>query len=183
MKLKKALFTLAFMNIMIAAILSLLSFWGCLRLSRTMTFWDVEIYIGADTVVQTEHSASAASAVTIGTMLSVLQIVLPMSFFVIALLATASLFYRWKLKDSLAILTDGANRIMENDLDFTLEATSTDELGKLCTVFETMRQSLLKNNRELWRQTEERKRLNAAFSHDLRNTLTVLQGSVKLARQ
>lgn len=183
MELKKALFSLTFMNIMIASILSLLSFWGCLRLSRTMTFWDVEIYIGADTIFQTEPSAPDAQAATISRMLSVLQIALPMCFFVIALFATASLFYRWKLKDPLTILTDGANRIMENDLDFTLEAISGDELGKLCTAFETMRQSLLKNNRELWRQAEERKRLNAAFSHDLRNPVTVLKGSVKIARQ
>lgn len=45
------------------------------------------------------------------------------------------------------------------------------------------RRSLLENNRALWRQTEERKQLNAAFSHDLRNPLTVLKGSVKLAEQ
>ena len=32
-------------------------------------------------------------------------------------------------------------------------------------------------------RAEERKRLNAAFSHDLRNPITVLKGSVKLLRQ
>lgn len=40
----------------------------------------------------------------------------------------------------------------------------------------------MESNRELWRQTEERKRLNAAFSHDLRNPLTVLKGSAKIAK-
>ena len=40
-----------------------------------------------------------------------------------------------------------------------------------------------KNDQELWRQMEKRKRLNAAFSHDLRNPVTVLKGSVKMARQ
>ena len=45
-----------------------------------------------------------------------------------------------------------------------------------------MRQTLLENNYTLWRQAEERKRLNAAFSHNLRNPVTVLKGSVKLAK-
>ena len=46
-----------------------------------------------------------------------------------------------------------------------------------------MRLELLKTNQELWRQAEERKRLNAAFSHDLRNPVTVIKGTVKLLKQ
>lgn len=56
-------------------------------------------------------------------------------------------------------------------------------MGQLCAAFEEMRSELLKSNRLLWQQAEERKRLNAAFSHDLRNPITVLKGSVKLLRQ
>ena len=46
-----------------------------------------------------------------------------------------------------------------------------------------MRAELLRTNRALWQQAEERRRLNAAFAHDLRNPITVLKGSVKLLRQ
>ena len=46
-----------------------------------------------------------------------------------------------------------------------------------------MRGELLRSNRALWRQAEERRRLNAAFAHDLRNPITVLKGSVRLLRQ
>ena len=63
-----------------------------------------------------------------------------------------------------------------------MESPYEDEMGRLCTAFETMRKTLLENNRELWRQAEERKRLNAAFSHNLRNPITVLKGSIKLAK-
>jgi K+-sensing histidine kinase KdpD len=45
-----------------------------------------------------------------------------------------------------------------------------------------MRRELFKSNKELWKQMEERKRLNAAFSHDLRNPITVLKGSAKMLR-
>ena len=43
-----------------------------------------------------------------------------------------------------------------------------------------MRASLLKLNREHWAQMEERRRLNAAFAHDLRTPLTVLRGRASL---
>lgn len=93
------------------------------------------------------------------------------------------LFYRLKLKTPIDILKDGTERIRRQDLDFSIPAVSGDELGQICAAFETMREELLKTNQELWRQTEERRRLNAAFSHDLRNPVTVLKGTVKLLLQ
>ncbi len=94
-----------------------------------------------------------------------------------------ALFYRWKLKAPIRILQEGTERIRMQDLDFTIPAVSGDELGQICAAFETMRRELLKSNQELWRQAEERRRLNAAFSHDLRNPVTVLKGTVKQLRQ
>ena len=94
-----------------------------------------------------------------------------------------ALFYRWKLKEPIRVLLEGTRRIQAHDLDFHIPAVSADELGQTCAAFERMRLELLKTNRELWRQAEERKRLNAAFAHDLRNPVTVLKGSVKLLRQ
>lgn len=93
------------------------------------------------------------------------------------------LYYRIKLKQPIAALQNGIAKIQNHDLDFSISVCSDDELGQLCAAFDTMREELLKSNQELWRQTEERKRLNAAFSHDLRNPITVLKGTVKLLRQ
>ena len=104
-------------------------------------------------------------------------------FPVMGLAASGALFYRWKLKEPIALLLEGARRIQTHDLDFTIPAVSADELGQTCAAFEDMRLELLKTNRELWRQAEERKRLNAAFAHDLRNPVTVLKGTVKLLRR
>ncbi len=93
------------------------------------------------------------------------------------------LFYRFKLEIPIAVLQNGTERIRVHDLAFTIPEVSGDELGQICGAFETMRVELLRSNQELWRQAEERKRLNAAFSHDLRNPLTVLKGTVKLMKQ
>lgn len=92
-------------------------------------------------------------------------------------------FYRWKLKPPIAALQAGTERIRNQDLDFVIPEISGDELGQVCAAFEAMRSELLKANQELWRQTEERRRLNAAFAHDLRNPVTVLKGTVKQLRR
>lgn len=93
------------------------------------------------------------------------------------------LFYHLKLKVPIAVLKSSTERIRMHDLDFTIPVNSADELGEVCAAFETMRGELLRSNKELWRQAEERRRLNAAFAHDLRNPVTVLKGSVKLLQQ
>lgn len=96
---------------------------------------------------------------------------------------SGALFYHLKLKRPIAVLNEGTQRIRMQDLDFTIPEVSQDELGQICAAFETMRGELLRTNQELWRQAEERRRLNAAFAHDLRNPVTVLKGTVKQLRQ
>ena len=182
MSLKKSLFTMALISLVIAALLSAISFLLGMELSTRLFPHGEAIFIDGSYTI-TENAASAPQTGSIDALLIIPQVILPILFFVIALLATVFLFYRWKLKEPLKILMDGANHIIENDLDFKIEVQSTDELGQLCTAFETMRQTLLKSNRELWRQAEERKRLNAAFSHDLRNPITVLKGSIEMAKK
>lgn len=92
------------------------------------------------------------------------------------------LFYHLKLKRPIAALRMGTERIWNHDLNFSMPEISADELGQICAAFEMMRAELLKTNRELCQQAEERKRLNAAFAHDLRNPVTVLKGSIRLMK-
>ena len=181
MKLKKALFAMAFLNITIAFLLSLFIIWLCIELrSQIAPMGGISINMNSAHVI-TQPQNSTAQAALLADMISLAQITLPILIYIIALFTTASMFYHLKLKEPLKILTQGAACIIDNNLDFTIETTSQDELGQLCTAFETMRKTLLENNYTLWRQAEERKRLNAAFSHNLRNPVTVLKGSVKLA--
>lgn len=92
-------------------------------------------------------------------------------------------YYRVKLKKPLRILSDAAVRIADNDLNFVISYEKDDELGQLCDAFEKMRSCLEENSRETWRQMEERKRLNASFSHDLRTPLTVLEGHLDILQK
>lgn len=91
--------------------------------------------------------------------------------------------YQMKLKKPLYILSGAAERIANNDLNFQITYDREDEFGKLCSAFEKMRWSLEENNRDIWRQMEDRKRLNASFSHDLRTPLTVLEGHIEILQK
>lgn len=91
-------------------------------------------------------------------------------------------FYRLHVAAPLDELGASASRIAARDLDFSIERVCGSELGRLSKTMEDMRASLLESQRELWRTAEERRRLNAAFAHDLRTPVTVLKGTLEMAR-
>lgn len=117
------------------------------------------------------------------TMYETLLWILPPITYLFCTIAAGLIFYNKKLKQPIAILNNASKRISVNDLDFTLGYDKQDEMGGLCLSFEKMRFALQENNREMWRQMEERKRLNAAFSHDLRTPLTVLEGHLGILKK
>lgn len=91
-------------------------------------------------------------------------------------------FYRVHVAAPLGEMAGAAERIAVGDLDFCLEPVRGRELGRLSRTLEGMRASLLEAQRELWRTAEGRRRLNAAFAHDLRTPVTVLKGTIEMAR-
>lgn len=91
-------------------------------------------------------------------------------------------FYRRHIGGPLSVLEAAADRIARQDLDFRIGAVRGRELGRLGAAMEGMRSSLLATQRELWRTAEDRRRLNAAFAHDLRTPVTVLKGTLEMAR-
>lgn len=60
------------------------------------------------------------------------------------IIAAAFLFYGNRLKKPLAELYAASEKISNNDLNFTIEYDSADELGQLCKSFEIMRPRLPK---------------------------------------
>lgn len=86
------------------------------------------------------------------------------------------LFYKRELEKPITILMEASEKITGSNLDFHIEYGKMNELGRLCQSFEKMRDTLYQNNRQMWRMLEERKKLNAAFSHDMRTPITVIKG-------
>lgn len=180
MGLKKSFLVLSASCILLALLLLGLVFMVCNSISSTFPTGEIEI-LSDGTAIRLE--APTASQQSILSVLGIIQIVSCIALPMGGLALSGVLYYHIKLKQPIAVLRNGITRIQNHDLDFFMPIRSDDELGQLCAAFDTMRGELLKSNQELWRQTEERKRLNAAFSHDLRNPITVLKGTVKLLRQ
>ncbi len=180
MGLKKAFFLLAVMCLLGSLLLTAAVWAGCSALRSA--FPAGGIAFGPDGMITyLEEPTGEQRAVSAA--LGYIQIFSCILFPVCGLAGAGALFYRLKCRAPIMILQEGVLRIRKQDLDFAIPVVSDDELGQLCAAFETMRAELLKSNQELWRQAEERKRLNAAFSHDLRNPVTVLKGTVKQLRQ
>ncbi len=111
------------------------------------------------------------------------QFVLIPLWMLFCVLVASLFFYNFELKEPINSLLAASKKISESQLDFQIQYKKQNELGMLCQAFEDMRLTLYENNRDMWKSLEERKRLNSAFSHDLRTPLTVLKGYVEFLQQ
>ncbi|MDQ9741763.1 HAMP domain-containing protein, partial [Acinetobacter baumannii] len=70
------------------------------------------------------------------------------------------------LKRPFALLEKGVLEIQKQNLQFSLEYESQDEMGQLLKSMDKMRETLVENYEYMWKLIEEQKQLNAAFAHD-----------------
>lgn len=106
----------------------------------------------------------------------VVMIGLPVLYIMIGIGAAAAIYYRRKLRRPIAQLQHAVEKIQEDTLDFCIEYSGDDELGKLCGSMEKMRRELRQKHKALWESLEQRKLLNASVAHDIRTPITVLKG-------
>lgn len=148
-----------------------------------MTGADLEATFGESLVSNTAYYATAAPPAGIMTWLLTFATGLcPVLAYGVLGWLTFRHFYCVHIAGPLAELAGAADRIAERDLDFNIRVVRGRELGRLSETLEHMRASLLEAQRELWRTAESRRRLNAAFAHDLRTPITVLKGTVEMAQ-
>ena len=183
--LKKSFFVLTFLCLLVSLALAALVWFICVKIQSQIPS-DGLSYRLDGMIIQLEPLYTEPLTLyqkRVLFVVGILQILSCILFPVCGMAVAGILFYRLKCKVPIEILEESVKRIQNQDLDFHIPKVSEDELGQLCAAFETMRDELLQSNQELWRQAEERKRLNAAFSHDLRNPVTVLKGTVKMLRK
>lgn len=178
MSLKKSFFVLTLSSLIIASILTALSYILLNNIYRSIQdkYLGTPLHTGTITIIQNNINQFSDYDKTLLNIINTLQFVLPLVFFIGFLLLADIIFYKIKLKTPIKILNKGAMEISNNNLDFCLEYKSNDELGNLCNAFDKMGAELKKNNINMWTMINDRKQLNTAFSHDLRNPLTVLKG-------
>jgi signal transduction histidine kinase len=76
-------------------------------------------------------------------------------------------------------LQTATRNIMEDNLDFTIEAERNDEIGALCQNFEEMRKRLWEYSQERLESEKQNRELISNISHDLKTPLTAIRGYVE----
>lgn len=107
---------------------------------------------------------------------TVAMIALPTLYLVLGTIFIVKIYYRLKLALPIEQLNIGITNLTNNNLDFQITYNSNDELGRLCSTLEVMRNELIENNQKVWELLDQRKALTASVSHDLRTPITVLKG-------
>lgn len=132
-------------------------------------------YVGKEVPSYDAKQISLAERITYGIISNAQAVLIPL-WVLVCVWMTVWIFYKREMENPLRVLQDASEKIADNCLDFELEPVKDNELGRLRDSFEKMRAALYENNRAMWQQVEERKRLNAAFAHDMRTPITVLKG-------
>lgn len=84
------------------------------------------------------------------------------------------------IKQPINEIIDASNKIKEKDLDFEINYKCNNELGKLVSSFEDMKNALKESLNKQWTMEEDRKEMIKAIAHDLKTPITVIQGHVEV---
>ena len=101
---------------------------------------------------------------------------------ILILIFTASMLALWiysGMINPIRKLQIATKNIMEDRLDFTIEAESNDEIGELCRNFEEMRKRLQEYSEERLTNERQNRELISNISHDLKTPLTAVRGYVE----
>lgn len=101
---------------------------------------------------------------------------------VLILVFTASMMAIWiysGMINPIRRLQLATKNIMEDNLDFTIEAETNDEIGELCQNFEEMRKRLKEFSEERLNNERQNRELISNISHDLKTPLTAVRGYVE----
>ncbi|SHH81244.1 Signal transduction histidine kinase [Caloranaerobacter azorensis DSM 13643] len=105
-------------------------------------------------------------------------VISPFVFIILFTIIFVSKFNK-KLSGPLNELLEGANKIKNRNLEFKISYKSNNELGKLCSAFEDMRNELKVTLENQWKLEQDRRYMLEAIAHDLRTPLTIIKGHIE----
>lgn len=103
-------------------------------------------------------------------------------YVVIAIGWSSRRFYQEKIRQPLLVMDETIKNIQKKDLSVSCEYKSGDEFEDICLGIEEMRKQLMEDQRQIVQLHGAQRQVNAAFAHDIRTPLAVIQSNVDLLR-
>lgn len=114
------------------------------------------------------------------------QIAYPILWFGTGSIMLVIIFFSWLISRGIIVplkeLSEATKQIAKGNLDFKIIYKNEDELGNLCSAFDTMKDKLRESLKKQAEYENSRKELVASISHDLRTPLTSIKGYVEALR-
>lgn len=100
-----------------------------------------------------------------------------------AIVIAGRFFIQNKIKTPMQEMRQALLYMSAGDLSFEMAWRSEDEFGRLVKDLENLRELLKREKISQWKMGEEQRKINAAFAHDIRTPLTVMNGYTEFLKK
>ena len=107
----------------------------------------------------------------------------PWFYMTVSIVVAGRFFIQNKMKAALAEIEAAVKHMAAGDLSYEMAWQSKDEFGLLAKDVEQLRETVKKDKLDQWKMGEEQRRINAAFAHDIRTPLTVMNGYTEFLKK
>lgn len=107
----------------------------------------------------------------------------PWFYMTVSIVAAGRFFVENKMKAALAEIGAAVKHMAAGDLSYEMAWQSKDEFGLLAKDVEQLQETIKKDKLDQWKMGEEQRRINAAFAHDIRTPLTVMNGYTEFLKK
>lgn len=116
-------------------------------------------------------------------LLELLRTICPFIYGTIAVMVVTEKFYKKKIQEPLSFLGYHIQNMQEGTFDQPVELLTNDDFEQLGKQFDVLRQTLATQQNEIIQLHTEQKKINAAFSHDIRTPLAIIQNNAELIEE
>ena len=116
-------------------------------------------------------------------LLELLRTICPFIYGTIAVMVVTEKFYKKKIQEPLSFLGYHIQNMQEGTFDQPVELLTNDDFEQLGKQFDVLRQTLAIQQNEIIQLHTEQKKINAAFSHDIRTPLAIIQNNAELIEE
>lgn len=106
-------------------------------------------------------------------------------FFICCFAGCAAVTWRFarKMKAQLRPMTEAAEKISEQNLDFTVQPSNVKEFNQVLSALSDMKQALTDSLTQQWQLEQTRREQTSALAHDIKTPLTIIRGNAELLRE